>query len=66
MRTGVLICLLACVLSVEMNMERHQEEILSKLRESKWASFIVEFAEVELGSGGVLTELVEAINQLIE
>lgn len=35
---------------------------MSKLRESKWASFILEFAEVELGSGGALTELVEAIN----
>jgi hypothetical protein len=32
------------------------------LRESKWASFIVDFAEVELSSGGALTELVEAIH----
>ena len=62
MRTGLLICLIFGVLSVELNMERHSEEVLAKLKESKWASFIVDFAEVELGSGGALTELVEAIN----
>lgn len=62
MRTGLLISLILGVLSVELNMERHSEEVLAKLRESKWASFIVDFAEVELGSGGALTELVEAIN----
>ncbi|CAD8181678.1 unnamed protein product [Paramecium pentaurelia] len=66
MRTGLLICLILGVLGVELNMERHSEEVLAKLRESKWASFIVDFAEVELGSGGALTELVEAINQLID
>ena len=62
MKTGLLVCLIVGIMSVELNMERHQEEVLTMLRESKWASFIVDFAEVELSSGGALTELVEAIH----
>jgi hypothetical protein len=50
-------------MSVELSLNSAATaEAFEKLKESKWASWIAEFAELELSSGGVLTELVDAIH----
>ncbi|CAD8154630.1 unnamed protein product [Paramecium pentaurelia] len=67
MKSSLIACLLLSVLSVEITLNNAiTTQALEKLKESSWASFIVEFAEVELSTGGALSELIETINQLIE
>ncbi|CAD8132718.1 unnamed protein product [Paramecium pentaurelia] len=67
MKSALIACLILSVFSVEISLNNvATTQALEKLKESQWASFIVDFAEVELSSGGALTELVEAINQLID
>ncbi|CAD8089708.1 unnamed protein product [Paramecium sonneborni] len=66
MKTSLIACLLLSVLTVEITLNNAiTTQALEKLKESSWAQFIVQFAEVELSTGGALSELVETINQLI-
>ncbi|CAD8064784.1 unnamed protein product [Paramecium primaurelia] len=66
MKYSLIACLFFCVLNVEITLNNAiTTQALEKLKESSWASFIVEFAEVQLSTGGALSELVETINQLI-
>lgn len=63
MKGVLLTCLILGVMSVELSLNSAATaEAFEKLKESKWASWIAEFAELELSSGGVLTELVDAIH----
>jgi hypothetical protein len=43
-----------------------ERTVLAELKDSQWASFILNFAEVHLKTGGILQELVDSIRELIE
>ncbi|KAM3146227.1 hypothetical protein pb186bvf_001572 [Paramecium bursaria] len=69
MKTLLIACLCLSVLSVEMTSavwSNRDQEILAQVKDTKWAAFIVEYAEITMTTGGVLSELVDAIRQLID
>ena len=68
MKTAILACLMVAILAVDVQntvWSRHEQQILAQIQDSKWASFILNFAELNLQTTGALGELLTAIEQLL-
>jgi hypothetical protein len=69
MKAILVLALCASVLAIDIHSNiftKSQQQSLAQIKQSKWGSWIVDFAEVHLQAKGPLQELLNAIDELID
>lgn len=69
MKVVLLACIIFASLAIDVTNKawtNHESQILAEIQNSHWASFILNYAELHMKTNGILQELLQGIEELIE